>query len=187
MIANNGVTPPARGPASSIQRANSVTLGAVRNDPAVRCAARRQALALRIVSVYVASFVFVIGERAAKPRVTFSLAQGTLASWLLRRSFYVDCLASLLCLPPHGHSRRGSRAYVRCSALPSCRLRHRLRHRLTHQHTSGIAAHRGASSATPQAPYPPSSSSSPGSSPVYRSISLRDSARSGAPTVIRPP
>ena len=150
MIANNGVTPPARGPASSIQRANRVTLGAVRNDPAVRCAARRQALALRIVSVYVASFVFVIGERAAKPRVTFSLAQGTLASWLLRRSFYVDCLASLLCLPPHGHSRRGSHAYVRCSALTSRRntntqaasrriaahrqlhRKHRLRHRLCH-------------------------------------------------------
>ena len=68
------------------------------------------------------------------------MAQGTLVSWLLRRSFYVDCLASLLCLPPHGHSRRGSHAYGRCSALTSYRLRHRLRHRLTHQHTSGIAA-----------------------------------------------
>ena len=68
------------------------------------------------------------------------MAQGTLVSWLLRRSFYVDCSASLLCLPPHGHSRRGSHAYGRCSALTSYRLRHRLRHRLTHQHTSGIAA-----------------------------------------------
>ena len=77
-------------------------------------------------------------------------------SWLLRRSFYVDCLASLLCLPPHGHSRRGSHAYERCPALPSHHLRHRTRHR--HRHTSG---YRGASSATPQASSPSSSSSSP--------------------------
>ena len=43
----NVVPAPARGArGSSIQRAKRVTLGAVRNDPAVRCA-RRQALASR--------------------------------------------------------------------------------------------------------------------------------------------
>ena len=85
-------------------------------------------------------------------------------SWLLRRSFYVDCLASLLlmfattwALAPR---KSRLRAVFRADESPQ------------HQHASGIATHRGASSATPQASSSSSSLSSPGSSPAYTGVSV---------------